>query len=557
MIKLRPYQADTISEIYDAWSRHRSVLAVLPTGGGKTVIFAEIIRRHIGAAAAVAHRKEIIAQIAMSLAQLGIRHRIIAPPAVVRYARRDQLEQLGKSFVDPNSPIGVISVQTLTSKRRGELPWLRQVRLCVYDEGHHYVKTGIWARAVDMMHDDAKLLLTTATPERADGKGLGAHSDGFADVMVEGPTTKRLINQCYLSPYRYYAPSTDLDVSDVALTASGDFNATALRNRVIESHLVGDTVNHYHTIAPGRRAIVFAVDVVTSEELAEAFRGRGYTAEALSGKTEQGRRGKVLAAFKRGEVQVLVNVNLFDEGFDVPAVEVVVMARPTQSLAKFLQMIGRGLRIMEGKAEAVIIDPVRNWERHGMPDWPRQWTLDGSGEGGGGPSDMIPQRVCAACTQPYEAYHKVCPYCGAVIKPAGRSLPEQVDGDLAELDVEAMAQLFEKMRIADCSDDDYQRSPEYQRLHPLGKPRALKRHRDAKYRRQVLRELVGWWVGSQPGRDLAEVHRRFYYRFGRDIGSAFTLDAKETDKLIASISSGFSLDMEHCGGVGCMASGSW
>lgn len=544
---LYPFQSKLAAAICTAWQSVRSVLAVLSTGGGKTVIFSSIIHDHNGAAAAIVHRKEILTQIAMSLAQLGVKHRVIAPPKVVRRIRRRQLKKLGRSFVDPNAQCGVVSVQTLTSRgaaNNAELQkWIKQVTLAVYDEGHHYVDSGSWAKAVHLF-DKAKLLFVTATPERADGKGLGSHADGFCDVMVEGPTTSWLIANGYLSPFTYKAPRTDLDVSGLALTASGDFNAKALRARVVESHIVGDVVKHYHKFAHGKKAIVFATDVETAEEHAAAFRAGGYKAIALSGETDAAERDRALDGFEGTEYDVLVNVDLFDEGFDVPAVACVILARPTESLGKFLQMVGRALRILEGKLEAIIIDPVRNWERHGMPDWPRNWTLDRrETRTNGEKRDTMPQKVCDGCTQPYEAYFKACPYCGHINEPAGRSTPEQVEGDLFELDVAALSALFAKMHAADMPDEDYQRDQIARNLPPISRGADLKRHRASRYRRGVLQELVGWWVGAQQGREMSEIHRRFFYRFGIDIGLAFTLSAKETDALIDTIKNRFTEDL--------------
>jgi len=452
-----------------------------------------------------------------------------------------------QSFVDPNAQCGVVSVQTLTSRGAGnnaELQkWIKQVTLAVYDEGHHYVDSGSWAKAVHLF-DQALLLFVTATPERADGKGMGSDADGFCDVMVEGPTTAWLIANGYLSPFTYKAPRTDLDVSGLALTASGDFNAKALRARVVESHIVGDVVKHYRQFAHGKKAIVFATDVKTAQEQAAAFRAGGYKAIALSGETDAGERDRALDGFEGDEYDVLVNVDLFDEGFDVPAVECVILARPTESLSKFLQMVGRSLRILEGKLEAIIIDPVRNWERHGMPDWPRAWTLGSREKKTTGENrDTMPQKVCDKCTQPYEAYYKTCPYCDYVNAPAGRASPEQVEGYLIELDVAALSALFDKMHAADMEDGDYQRGQIARKIPQIGRGVDLKRHQAAKYRRGVLRELVAWWVGAQTGREMSEVHKRFFYRFGIDIGTAFTLSAKETDILIDTIKTRFTEDM--------------
>lgn len=547
MFDLRPYQQAIVDEIYAAWETVRVPLVVMPTGAGKTVVFSSIIRDHHGAAAAVVHRKEIVGQISLSLAKLGVKHRIIAPPKTVKTIRRKHLKVLGRSFIDPHAPCGVISVQTLTSAsacKNAELQrWLTQVSLAVFDECHHYVRTGIWAKAVDVM-GDAKILMVTATPERADGQGLGDQADGYAEELIEGPTTAWLIENGYLARFRYIAPESDFDVADLAVTASGDFNPKALRGRVVESHLVGDVVQHCARFAPGRRTIVFATDVQTSHDVANAFNAAGVAATSLSGATDQAERDRELEKFESGEVQVLVNCNLFDEGFDVPAVEVVVLARPTESLARFLQMVGRGLRIMEGKTEAIVIDPVRNWQRHGMPNWPRQWSLGRREKGTRATSDTVPQKVCTSCSQPYEAFYPACPFCGEIPAPASRKLPEQVEGDLFELDVEGMAALFAKMDDAEMDDDEYKINQVARGVPPIGRPADLRHHRAGKYRREVLKELVAWWVGmAPPSRPLNETHRRFYYRFGIDIGTAFTLNAKDTDALAERIQQNFHKDL--------------
>jgi superfamily II DNA or RNA helicase len=568
MLQLRGYQLDFVASIQAAWRTYRAVLGVLPTGAGKTVCFSALIHDHTGAAAAVVHRKEIVNQISLSLARLGVRHRVIAPAPVVTRIRRRQLRLFGQSYVDPHAQVGVVSVQTLTSAASGrDRPlqrWLDQITLAVFDEGHHYVTQGLWARAVERM-TAARLLFVTATPERADGRGLGADVDGFAEHLVTGPDTQWLIRRGYLSPFRYVAPQTDLDVSNVPVTATGDLNTRVLRARVVESHLVGDVVRHYHQYARARRAIVFATDVQTAEEIAEAFQGAGVASAALSGKTDHAERDAKLDELEGGQLQVLVNVDLFDEGFDVPAVEAVILARPTESLAKFLQMVGRALRPVyaEGcplltaedrreaigrgnKPTAIIIDPVRNWERHGMPNWPRTWSLYGRDKGSRGANqELIPQRVCVLCTQPYERFYTVCPHCGAAAPvPSGRTTPEQVDGDLTELDVDGMAALFAALDRAELSDTDYGIDQMRRGIPEIGRRADLRRHQEAKHRRQVLRELVAWWMGAQPPeRPMAERYRRFYHRFGIDIGTAFTLKARDTDALLARIQQQFTEDL--------------
>jgi superfamily II DNA or RNA helicase len=332
----------------------------------------------------------------------------------------------------------------------------------------------------------------------------------------------------------------------------------------VQSHLVGDVIDQYRRYGNDGRMILFATDVETASEFAVAFRAAGITALALSGKSSQADRDNGLDAFETGKIKVLVNVDLFDEGFDVPAAEICGMARPTESAAKFLQMIGRVLRPVyaEGydlstaagrraaiaagpKPTAVVIDPVRNWERHGLPSWPRSWALDGREINGRRKvKDTVLLRVCAGCTQPFEAFLKVCPYCGTPVVYAGRKSPDQVEGDLEELDQDALAAVFRAMHNADQSDEEYQRQQIARNVPYIGRARQLKAHQRSRYRRDVLKNLMGWWYGCQPAdRPLSEKHRRFYHRYGIDSATAMTLNAAESDALAARISQLFEEDM--------------
>lgn len=568
MFKLRNYQTTVADSVQSYWLRVKNVLLAMATGSGKTVVFSHLIHEHRGAAAAVVHRREILSQISCSLAELDVKHRIIAPKNTVKLIRRKHLKRFGQSYVDPNANVGVISVQTLTSKHSQNDPviqrWLKQITLCVFDEGHHYIQDGFWARAVDAV-SHAYLLFVTATPERADGKGLGSHANGYADIMIEGPQTWELIRDGYLSPFVYRAPASDLDVTGIPLTKQGDFNARAFRKRVVQSHLVGDIIQQYKKYGNNGRAIVFATDVETAHEIADAAKAEGIAALALSGASHEADRDAGLQAFESGEIKWLVNVDLFDEGFDVPAAEVCIMARPTESQGKYLQMIGRVLRpvyapghdmtkpetrrkaIADGpKPTAIIIDPVRNWERHGLPNWPRSWTLDGrEASKRKSKPDTIQLRICTTCTQPFEAFLKVCPYCGAPVTFSGRRAPTQVDGDLLELDQDALASVFAAMKKADLDDAEYVRGQIARGIPPIGRTADLRRHQANKYRREVLRNLMGWWFGLQPPeRDLSEKYRRFYHRFGVDAGTAMTLTAAESDALAARIAERFSEDMQ-------------
>lgn len=548
MPELRPEQSDFVANIRAAWREARAVLGVYPTGGGKTFCFSHIVAGHTGGALITAHRKKIIIQISKSLALFGVKHRIIAPAHIAREARRQHLRAFNKSYIDDSAEVGVGSVQTLTSKasqadyklRR----WLGGVSLAVFDEGHHYVNSGQWAKAVVSLPDSARLLFVTATPERCDGKGLGAGAHGFTDVMIEGPGVKWQMENGRLSRYKYVCPPTNFSADDIPLTASGDFNRNAFRSRVVDSELVGDVVRHYGTHAAGLKTIVFATDVQTAKEMETAFQAAGHKARELNCNTPVSKADRTLEAYEAGRVDVLINVDLFDEGFDVPDTEAVIMARPTMSLGKYLQQIGRALRVAEGKDRAIVLDCVRNWERHGLPDWPRTWSLAAREKRARRtPGDLAELKVCIKCTQPYEAFRRSCPYCGHVDTPTTRRKPEQVGGDLFELDIDALNAVFAAVQRADMATQEYQAELIRKGCPAVGIARNVKIHNAARRTRAVLRALVSWWVGAQPGRDMSEIHRRFFYRFGVDIGTAFTLKEQETQGLIERIKTRYTEDL--------------
>ncbi len=546
MPNLRPYQQTFVADIHSAWSRVRSVLGIMPTGGGKTVCFSAILSGHVGASAVTVHRYEIVKQISIALASFGVVHRVIAPKDAVRRIRRSHLKTFDASFVDQQALCGVISVQTLTSRRSGTDPqlqaWLKQVTLAVFDEGHHYVNSGKWAKGVGMF-PHAKLLFTTATAERADGKGLGSHASGFVDEMVIGPPTKWLIDNGYLSPFKYFAPKSDLDLTNLPRNASGDFNLKALQSRFAQSRVVGDAPKHYLRHASGCTGLVFNTDVAAATACAEDFASRGVPCTVLHGGTDPDTREEALDKLATHHIKLVANVDLFDEGYDAPNIVVCILLRATASLAKYLQMVGRVLRTAQGKAYAIIIDLVGNWERHMTPDWPRVHSLDD----GSAANDTSTMRACESCSQPYGVFKLTCPYCEAPYvraKRGERKTPEHVDGDLMELDLDALAALLAAQTKANMPDSDYQAEMVRRGIPEIGRPAELRRHRARKHRREVLRILVAWWAEAQPSdRDRGEKHRRFFLRFGVDISTAFTLDEKDTDGLISRITRGFKHDI--------------
>lgn len=527
--QLRDYQATLDTGIDDAWARGaRNVLAVAPTGGGKTVNMAHKFRHHNGMSVGIAHRAELVSQIALAMARYNVRHRIIGPSELIRGCVRIQNEELGTSFYDPNAACAVAGVDTLVKRNE---PWFAQVTLVQTDEAHHVLKANKWGTGMNLF-PNARGIGWTATPIRADGKGLGRDTDGLMDAMVIGPTPRELIAGGFLTDYRVFCPPVqDLDLSNVGLSAGGDFSPPALRDATHHSSIVGDVVRHYLQIARGKLGITFAVDVEHAQEIAQAYKAAGVAAEVITANTPDTLRSSILRQFRGRQILQLVNVDLFGEGFDLPALEVVSMARATNSFALYAQQFGRVMRPMAGKSHGIIVDHVGNVVRHGLPDRPRAWSLGRRERRRVSDGGEVPMRVCRTCTGAYEGLFATCPYCLVKAEPAGRDRPDQVDGDLMELTPDALAALRGEIKAVDgpC------RIPAH--LDHIAAAGLQKRHLNRQQHQADLRFVIRVWIGWRMalGEDMSMIYRRFYFEFGTDTMTAQALGAPDADNLNARI----------------------
>lgn len=527
------------------------VMPVMATGAGKTVLMGDVAREYPGYGCATAHRTELVGQISVAFAKEGVRHDILAPKGVVRAIVNAHMEECGRSFYDPRARWKVVSVDTLL-RREIDPDWLRQVGLVFQDEGHHVLRGNKWGRAFAMF-PNARGYFPTATPERADGKGLGSHADGVVDTMVEGPPLRWLIDNGYLTDYRLILPQTaDLDMHGVDISpVTGDYNTDQMRKRVKSSvKIIGDVVKTYIDHARGLRGITFAVDVEHATQIAAAFNAAGVPAQVVHAETPEAERRNYLRQLKSGELLQLVNVDLFGEGVDVPAVQVVSMARPTASYGLFSQQFGRMLRLMlppvlmaawdsytvaqrlafiaqSEKPRALLIDHVANVITHdGPPDWRTMpWSLDARARRTRA-TDGIPLRSCLnpLCLQPYERIYPACPYCGQLAPvPSEPTRPEHVDGDMVLYTPEMLQALFAAKNKIDYSPAiPYGAAPEV-----AGRLQRI--HREAQASQAALRSAMG--LVLPPTVDERVAMRKFFHTFGVDTLTAQGLRSADADEL--------------------------
>lgn len=561
---LRWYQQDLKHAANDAWGSHSNVLAVMPTGAGKTVFFASVISDHLGSSCCIAHRSELIEQISMALARVGVRHRIIGPEKLIRAICKQHLEELGVSYYDPTARAGVASVQSLTSARvKAEARWIAQVTLWVQDEAHHVLRENQWGKAAELF-PRAKGLGVTATPIRADGKGLGRHASGVFDVLIKGPSMRDLIEWGYLTDYRVIVSETHIDLAGVGVGSDGDLVLHTGKGKaaVRKSTLVGDVVGTYQNYALGKQAVVFASDTDTSFDMAARFRAAGITAEHVDGMTDPDERRAIMRRFRTRVTQVLCNVGLVSEGFDVPGIEVVILASKTISFSKHAQQVGRALRLLldgslmrqwddfsvplrlqhiaaSGKPKALVIDHVGSFldPRLGLPDAKNDWTLDDQEKAGSsGPTDVIANRACLnpECLSPYLRSLPACPHCGTKPQPTpGKTGPAAVDGDMTELDEALLRVMRDAVAQVAMPEEVFREQASIRKLPTIWAMSQVKHHHAHRMAQVELQTAMAWWAGEQRalGRSDAELFRRFFLTFGHDWLSVQALDRETMAKV--------------------------
>ena len=415
-VQLRDYQQKLINEIRGQYQIGRkTVLAVLPTGGGKTVCFTHIAQqasKRGNRVCILVHRAELLDQASRAM---PVHHGLIAA---------------GRGM-DLSHAIQIASVQTLA--RRLHLLPRDFFQLLIVDEAHH-TTAGTWKKVVEHF-ETAKLLGVTATPIRLDGRGLGEDYES----MVIGPTAEWLTGQGFLADATVLAPP-GIEVKGLR-KRMGDFDMKQAEGILQEGQAMGDCLTHYKRHLSGQTAIAFCCSVAHAEAVARLFQKNGISAASIDGKMLAPQRRELLADLGTGKVKVLTSCSLIGEGVDVPSVGGCILLRPTSSVALHLQMIGRCLRPSPGKDKAVILDHVGNTLRLGHHLQDRDWSLEGKKKGGKEPITSV--KVCPKCYVAMAAQASVCPECGHVFTVERRELVT-VEGTLQELKIEKAKESYRK-----------------------------------------------------------------------------------------------------------------
>lgn len=365
-ITLRDYQQLAKEEIFSKWNRVDNILYQMPTGTGKTRLFTSIIRdisiwglRHNinYRILIIAHRSELIEQSSRSLDKYRIKHGVLAGTM--------------KDKRDLTQAIQVASIQTITHPANQCLIDDLKFDFIIIDEAHHAVANSyqkLWEYC-----PDAKKLGVTATPWRMNNSGFAQIFDAYIPSM----SIKDFIQKGWLATYQYYSIPTSSELvksieSIREFDIEGDYKNSALVEVCDTSRIRAQLYDSYEKNVLGKKGIIYSISREHSEHICLQYRSRGVAIENIDSKTPAKVREKVIQAFRNGEIDIIVNVDIFSEGFDCPDIEFIQLARPTKSLVKYIQQVGRGLR-KNGDKKCIILDNVGMYSRFGLPDEERDW----------------------------------------------------------------------------------------------------------------------------------------------------------------------------------------
>lgn len=359
------YQEEMKHHVFTKWDTMDNVMVQMPTGTGKTILFASIVkdirnwiianhsRSHI---LILAHVRELIQQAADKLKRRGIDTGII----------------MSGCPRDLSKIVQVASIQTFMSPKNRDRMAEEHFDFIIIDEAHHSVAP----RYADLWEffPGSKKLGVTATPWRMDHSGF---THLYDDIIISHPI-EWFVKEGYLSNYDYIsiAPNSDIqhEINSIdRFGVDGDYLEEELINRFDKDSIRAKLYESYRQFCKGKKGIIYAINRQHAANIKATYEGHGVNIEMIDGTTPKQVREELLEDFRAGRLQVIVNVNIFSEGFDCPDIEFIQLARPTKSLAMFLQQIGRGLRTSKDKDKGLILDNVGLYNRFGTPMANRRW----------------------------------------------------------------------------------------------------------------------------------------------------------------------------------------
>lgn len=433
MYQLHPYQANLVKQARSKFAEGiKSILIVSPAGSGKSVVIAEIARLAVekgGQVMFMVHRQELV-------------------------------NQITESFEENSVDLNHTTIMTV-GKIVNRLETLPKPTLIITDETHHS-KAKTYRRIYDYYSDVPKLGFS-ATPWRLSGAGL----DDIYDEMIEGPDVRWLIDNRYLAPFKYYSVKL-VDDSVLKKASTGDYSNKSI-DEAIGKTVFGDVVATYMKKTPNEQAIVYAHDVEYSKAIAAEFRANNISSVHADAKTPKKERDQIMSDFKSGKIKVLSNVDLISEGFNVPDCTVVIMLRPTQSLVLDVQQGMRSMRYKPDK-QATIIDHVANYTRFGLPDTPREWSLEGRPKKKSKKPDGPMLKTCLNCYAVITVQCTVCPQCGAEIEIKSKGLDHE-QAELEEVQTFSLVTDYADVEYAQMKPED---AKSVEELYKIAKARGYK-----------------------------------------------------------------------------------
>lgn len=353
--ELREYQQKMKQATFTFFTNpnNKRLMVVSPTGTGKTTFFSSMVEDHVRCGERVlltVHRIELVDQIVERLGQFGIASGVIAAGYPEAYEH----------------PVQVGMVQSGERLRNAQPDWI------YVDECHHST-AGSYQKLLTMF-PESKLVGVTATPVRLDGKGF---DDTYQQMINLYPIDYFFSNGFLVPPRHYFC--ANIKIEDLKETGLGDYDIAAMAKHMMQSKLIANVVESYRKYASGRKAVVFACNVEHSKSLANQFNELGIPAAHLDGQMDKTERKGIIRRYRKGELLVLTNYDIISEGFDVPDIEAVILARRTKSLSNYVQSVGRCLRPdkANGKTHGIVLDCVGQWLEHGFAGINYNWTLSG------------------------------------------------------------------------------------------------------------------------------------------------------------------------------------